>query len=229
MTKPGNTFSVLFEFILTAIAFVYILTIHEVSHGYTAYLFGDPTAKLRGRLTLNPLKHIEPIGLLMLYVVKIGWAKPIPVDPRRMRHRNIALPLVALAGPLSNVVFAFVIFVILKSYMGNDVFRVFLSSGNSAVLMSAGWSSIAVSIFSVMYTAFYINILLASFNLIPIPPLDGSKILRAFLPESGKRLIDSMERFGFIIILLLYYMGYLQPIIWKVFNFLINNIFVSMI
>lgn len=227
--KPDKTFTVLFEFTLTLVAFLYILTVHEVSHGYMASLFGDPTARMRGRLSLNPLKHLDVLGIMMLFSVHIGWAKPVPVDPRRMRYKALALPMVALAGPLSNILFAFILFGLMKSYLGGEVFKAFIQTGQKSILLQSGWSGFSASIFSVMFSAFYINVMLAAFNLIPLPPLDGSKILWGILPKGGKRFIESMEKYGLFILFILFLFGYLRPIINTVFIFLLNNIFLGLL
>lgn len=145
------------------------LTIHELAHGFVAYKLGDNTAKNAGRLTLNPLKHLDPIGTIMFFVAKIGWAKPVPVDMRNFKKPKEHMVLVGIAGPVSNILIAFVfsipmwIFAQLQ-FMG-DLGQV----GN-----------IFLTFFTYMY---YVNLSLAVFNLIPIPPLDGSKIFFGILPD----------------------------------------------
>lgn len=146
------------------------LTIHEFSHGYIAYRLGDPTAKNEGRLTLNPFRHLDPIGTIMMVVARIGWAKPVPINPYYFKDRKKGTMLVSVAGPLSNLIMAFIgVFLFEITYIigyGNIV------AGNTFVLY-----------FLVFLRLFFsVNINLAIFNLLPVPPLDGSKILSGVLP-----------------------------------------------
>lgn len=148
------------------------LTFHEFSHGYTAYRLGDITAKNAGRLTLNPLKHLDPVGALMMFVAGIGWAKPVPVDPFYFRDKKKGMMLTSVAGPLSNILLAFVIAFPLEGLLLAN--PVGLQTGKGFVYYLALFFSMLFSI----------NISLAVFNLLPIPPLDGSKILSAVLPAN---------------------------------------------
>jgi Zn-dependent protease len=146
------------------------LTFHEYSHGYIAWRLGDDTAKNAGRLTLNPLKHLDPIGTLMMFVARIGWAKPVPVNPSAFKDKKKGMMLTSIAGPISNLLMAFIVVFPLQ---------VVLVLGFSSIYAETGavyW------LFQFLLLLFYVNINLAVFNLFPIPPLDGSKILSAVLP-----------------------------------------------
>jgi Zn-dependent protease len=178
-------------FLLLAIPLLYSIIIHELAHGWVAYRMGDPTAKNLGRLTLNPLKHLDPIGTAMLFIFGFGWAKPVPVDFTRLSHSRLGLILVASAGIVANMIFAFVAVLLLR-------------------LLSPAPSS---SIGQLLYFLAQINIMLASFNLIPIPPLDGSKILMGFLSERLQYALSRLEPYGFFIIIGLLYLGVLDPVI----------------
>ena len=147
------------------------LTFHEFSHGYIAYRLGDNTAKEAGRLTLNPLKHLDPIGTLMMFVARIGWAKPVPVNPLFFRNRKMGMVLTSVAGPLSNLMMAFVV-----------AFPLQISVLTSYEAINTG-TGVAYYLFQFLLLLFYVNVNLAIFNLFPIPPLDGSKILSAVLPS----------------------------------------------
>ena len=165
-------------FVLLAVLLLYSVILHELAHGWVAWRMGDPTAKWLGRLTLNPLRHLDPIGSLMLLIIGFGWAKPVPVNleniPAPQRRRGLIL--VSAAGVTANILIAF-----------------------AALLL---WRLLAPQpgglLYSVLYLLASINILLAAFNLIPIPPLDGSKILMGFTPESVNRVLVQIEPFTLI-------------------------------
>ncbi len=156
----------LFDFIYLAIALLVTLSVHEASHAMVAYYLGDPTAKLQGRLTLNPLKHLDVMGTLLFIVTQsIGWGKPVPVNPSNFKHPIRDNALTALAGPVSNFVLSFALALPLK-YLG--------------VYMPEPLSDI-------MWTTFHVSIFLGLFNLFPFPPLDGSKIIGIFIPRKYHR------------------------------------------
>lgn len=180
-------------FVMLAVLLLYSVILHEVAHGWVAYRMGDATAKWLGRLTLNPLKHLDPIGSLMLLIVGFGWAKPVPInlDNIPAAHRRKGLILVSAAGVTANILIAFFALLLWR-----------LSSPEPGGL-----------IYNVLYMLSYINIMLAAFNLIPIPPLDGSKILMGFTPESFNRVLYQVEPFGFFIVLGLLLLGVLNPVI----------------
>ena len=163
------------------------LTIHEYSHGLVAYKLGDPTAKDSGRLSLNPIRHIDPIGLIMMVLVRFGWAKPVPVNPTRFKcNMRLGMALTALAGPVSNLLLS-LIFMIL----GKGANLLGISTGNEFFFF-ANWILMTISV---------TNIDLAFFNLLPIPPLDGSRILNYFLPYRAQAFLDNLERYSFYILI----------------------------
>ena len=149
------------ELLMTILALVLVITIHEFSHAVMAYFLGDPTAKLQGRISLNPLKHIDPLGLIMVFLAHIGWEKPTPVNPRFFKHPKRDQALTALAGPFSNLVLALLLAIPVK-YMSFD----FLPQLHRFIEILLD-----------------INILLFIFNMLPFPPLDGSKIIAIFVPR----------------------------------------------
>lgn len=166
------------------------VTLHEVAHGYVADRFGDPTARLLGRLTLNPLKHLDPVGTLALIVFKFGWARPVPINSRNLRNPKKDMIWVALAGPATNLCLA-----VLSALL----MRLFIQVQNSSSLGELG--NIVGPLILMSAFSLYINLILGIFNLLPIPPLDGGRVLSAVLPDKFNVLFNKLEYFGFIIIL----------------------------
>lgn len=206
-----NTF--LRDLSIMALPFLFAITVHEASHGYAAYFLGDDTAKRHGRLTLNPLKHIDIFGLLFLFLTRLfGWAKPVPVDFTRLRDKRYGPAIVAAAGPFSNFILAIisaVVFHVLTMFEFNE----FISTKVlKPVLM--------MLVFSVQ-----INVALGIFNLVPILPLDGGRILQSFLPLNLAYKYSQTERYGFLIIIILLITNVIGkivfPIIYTVVNLLI--------
>lgn len=186
------------------------VVLHEYAHGYIAYKSGDPTAKNMGRLTLNPIAHIDLFGSIILPLLLIlfnagivfGYAKPVPINPAYFRNFRKGMRYTSLAGPVTNLIFAFVIGLI----YGLFCYIFYILIGVSANPAALGYKAF-VLVDAIFQYSIYINILLAIFNFIPIPPLDGSKILASFLPEEAMHRYLSFGRFGFILIFILIYIG----------------------
>ena len=188
----GVDWSSLGAMVLRIVVVLLCLVVHEVCHGLAAYWLGDPTAKLHHRLSLNPIRHLDPFGLLMMVVVGFGWAKPVPVDPRYFKNPKAGMAVTALAGPLSNLIMAYLSALALGALSALAAVR-----GESAGL--ALW----LDFFALMVS---LNIGLGIFNLIPIPPLDGSKVLFAFLPDRAYMTLMRYERYGFLALLVIMYL-----------------------
>lgn len=180
-------------FLVSGLACLLCITLHELSHGYVAYRLGDPTAKLNGRLTLNPIPHIDPIGLLMMLTVRVGWAKPVPVDMRNFRVPKRDMAITALAGPVSNLLTALVA----------------LGLGSLLYHFAPEHVTVAWAILFLSYVA-VLSVGLGLFNLIPIPPLDGSKILFSCLPDRAYLTILRYERFVILAVVVLSWAGILS-------------------
>jgi Zn-dependent protease len=194
------------ELFIRIAALVFSIIIHEVAHGYVAYRLGDPTAKRARRLTLNPLAHIDPMGSVLLPLILVlahspvllGWAKPVPFNPGYYRDVKKGIMIVGLAGPASNLILAAVAGAIVRTFPFGEIIGFFL-----------------------MQTCI-INVILAIFNLIPIPPLDGSRVVVGFLPSSLVSAYLGLERYGFIIIFGLLWLGALDHILWPIASMLLR-------
>jgi len=180
---------VLIEYIVLIPILLMSLTIHEVSHGFVAYLLGDDTAKRAGRLNLNPIAHIDPIGLLMFIIVKIGWAKPVPINPYNFKNYKRDTALCAAAGPASNFVIAIIFALLLNLYTNN--FQELIINGSLLYKFLGKIISLTI-----VY-----NFALGLFNLIPFPPLDGSKIVGGFLSDELYYKYTAQEKKGMFIFL----------------------------
>lgn len=191
------------QLIILAPPFLFALTLHELAHGYVAYQLGDPTAKNAGRLTLNPLKHLDPLGVLAFIIMKIGWAKPVPVNPSYFSNPQKGMLLVALAGPAANVILAIASAILAKFFVMLPFLPLFILQPLVSMLVASVW----------------INIMLAVFNCLPIPPLDGSKVLMGLLPPSAVRTYIKLEPFGFILLLALFYTGIIPKLIMPIIRF----------
>jgi Zn-dependent protease len=172
-------------FIAFVVAIVIGITVHEFSHAAAATAQGDLTAKSQGRLTLNPVSHLDPLGTIFLVVGGFGWGRPTPFNPLRMRNRRAGAALVALAGPISNVVVAFLAAIALRV--------TYPTSGELGG--GPGFTS------KLLFALVQLNVVLAVFNLLPIPPLDGSRLLSIFLPPSRQNIIYFLDRFGIFLLL----------------------------
>jgi Zn-dependent protease len=188
-------------FILLAVPLLYSIIFHELAHGWAADKFGDHTARMLGRLSLNPMKHLDPMGTLMLFLFGFGWAKPVPVNFNNLRNTGKAVMWVSSAGIIANIAIAFLCIFLIQTLPSAD-------HGINGIVLS---------------TMARINIMLASFNLIPIPPLDGSKIFMGFLPPKYQYLLSRLEPYGLFIIIGLLYLNILDPLI-HFFSWLILSI-----
>ncbi|OGY87729.1 MAG: hypothetical protein A2233_02170 [Candidatus Kerfeldbacteria bacterium RIFOXYA2_FULL_38_24] len=198
------------NFLLWILAIVLGLTIHEFSHALAGKLQGDHTAEIEGRLSLNPLAHIDWLGFALLVVAGFGWAKPTPFNPYNLKYKKYGSLLVALAGPVSNVIFVVFIGLILH----------FLYQINGQINIQ----NLMVMFF---INLIQVNILLAVFNLIPIPPLDGSKILYTFIAQKYQEVIFALERYGTWLLLALVFFGgsFISKIFYFFYKITINLIF----
>ena len=166
------------DFLLLILPILFALTVHEYAHGWVAYRLGDPTAYHAGRLTFNPIKHLDPIGTILLFIARIGWAKPVPVNPAYFKDPSRDMAIVALAGPASNFLSAIVFGKLLSLVPFTNVY-----------------------LYQTLFYFVYINLILAFFNLIPIAPLDGWRILSYFLPDTPTKL--TIERAGPVLLLII--------------------------
>jgi len=193
-------------------ALLIALTVHEYAHARAAVTLGDPTPRLLGRLTLNPVAHLDPIGLIMLWLFKFGWAKPVPINPSYFKNYRQDMLIVSLAGPASNMLLA-----LLTAFLIGILAKMQLLNGS--------W-------IKVLWMTYSYNIVLAIFNLIPIPPLDGSKILASILPGQQGRIFDQIEQYGPFILMGLVYIGVIGMITYpleKGLSYVINAIVMTIL
>ena len=183
-------------YLLEQIAAVLLcLTVHETCHGLAAYCLGDPTAKRERRLSLNPLRHIDPLGALMMLLAGFGWAKPVPVDSRYFKHPKTGMALTALAGPVSNLAMAYISLV-----LRNFLILYYLNSGSAFLLQLIDFLALFV----------LLNVGLGVFNLIPFPPLDGSKVVEGLFPDRLYFTLMRYERWGMLVLLAVLWFGWLD-------------------
>ncbi|MAZ38905.1 MAG: site-2 protease family protein [Legionellales bacterium] len=192
--------------VLYAIPVIFAITVHEVAHGWVADKLGDPTAKRLGRLTLNPVKHIDPLGTVILPGLMIllgskfifGWAKPVPITWQNLKHQRRDIALVAAAGPISNFIMALLWALIIKLI----------------ILFSSEQSSISQALVTMASAGILVNLILMVLNLIPIPPLDGSRIVSSFLSPKLSYYYNRIEPYGFFILIFLLFTGMLGKVMW---------------
>jgi len=192
--------------VIVVIAALFCIIIHEISHGLAAYWMGDHTAKQQGRLSLNPLRHIDPIGLIVMAIAGFGWAKPVAIDPRRFRNPKLGMAATALAGPVSNLILTLLVMIVLRV-----AFRVeFLFFFGEIRFYCQLQSPVLQFIAELLVYVALLSTGLAIFNLFPIPPLDGSKVLFAVLPDRYYFALMRYEHYGMILLVVLLLTGVLD-------------------
>jgi len=182
-----------FVYLMHALVLLTAFPIHEFAHGYVAYKMGDNTAKYQGRLTINPFAHMDLWGTIMMLIVGFGWAKPVPINPNNFKNRKVGMALTALAGPMSNFLMAYIAMILCK-----------------IVMYTTTLEGISYQIFYMLYYVVVLNLGLAVFNLLPIPPLDGSRIFNVFLKEETYFRIMRYEQIIFIVLILVMQVGILS-------------------
>lgn len=211
--------------LFTIIVVVFSLSLHETAHGYAAYKMGDPTARNLGRLSLNPARHLDPIGTIAMMLVGFGWAKPVPINSRYFRNPRKGIAITSLSGPVSNLLLSFVALLlqmILNAALDVHLFSVYGSTHTYISVMGSDITTLGdaelfakiIYFISLLLSYFHIlNLYLAIFNLIPIPPLDGSKILYLFLPSRIYYRIQQYEQYISIVLIVLLLTGSLSGIL----------------
>jgi Zn-dependent protease len=202
------------QFILFMVALIFSLSVHESAHAWMSDRFGDDLARLQGRITLNPAAHVDPIGTLLFpaiafftHIPIIGWAKPTPVNPLRWRNKRVANFWVSAAGVISNAIIAVIAGVIMRALYEANVVDLYIHPFYGLAAEATSNSIIAEGAAKLVSGFFSLNVALAIFNLLPVPPLDGSKILASILPESFAPAIEMLERFGFLLLMFLVFTG----------------------
>ena len=217
----ATSVDVIRRILISALPILIAITFHEVSHGYVAYKLGDPTAKMMGRLTLNPIAHIDIFGTILLPFILViatngqfvfGYAKPVPINPMNFKNQRQGMALSAAAGPVTNLVLAFFCFMILKLVI----------TPLAAVFPGAVTETVIRPVAMIFTSGIIINVVLATFNMIPIPPLDGGRVLAGLLPSKQAASLSRIEPFGFIIVIVLIYSGIANYIIMPVINLLLR-------
>lgn len=198
----GIDWSSLRDVVMQIAAVLICLVVHEVCHGLAAYKLGDPTAKSQHRLSLNPLRHLDIFGTLMMLVAGFGWAKPVPIDPRYFRDPKRGMAITALAGPASNFALAYV-----SALFVNGIYGAILVRGQGTLLVDA---------LNFFYLLLLLNIGLGVFNLIPFPPLDGSKVVAMFLSDRAYYRWMQLERYGMIVLMAVLWFGWLDSGLYAV-------------
>lgn len=207
--------TIIYNIAVWSLPVLFAITLHEVAHGWVANKLGDNTAKMLGRLTPNPFKHIDPIGTIVVPIAMVllqtgfvfGWAKPVPVNMRNLRSPRKDMAIVAIAGPVSNLIMA--------------VFWVFIFKLGAAVITDP---NISKGVMAMGQAGILINLILFIFNLLPIPPLDGSRVLSGFVPASVSAMMDKIEPYGLFIVVGLLYLGVINSILSPVLDFFLKTI-----
>ena len=216
------------QLIIYLVVLLLAISAHEAAHAWMSYKFGDDTAYLLGRVTLNPVAHTDPVGTLLIPIINfviavgvggfsplIGWGKPTPVNPLRWRNKDLANVMVSLAGIMANLLLALIAFTILKVGLHTGTI------GNA----DGRLGSFDEPVFLLLIQVVLMNISLAIFNLLPVPPLDGSKVLYSVLPASAHGTLDAMERFSFIILIGLMYFGVISAIMRPIMRVVLSLLF----
>ena len=211
-----HSFSFVQYIAVLAVPFLLAVTLHELAHGWVADRLGDSTAREAGRLTLNPLRHLDPLGLLALVVTQMfGWAKPVPVNPLRLRRPKEDMVWVALAGPAANLAIAVFSSLALHGLIALD-------PQIAAHVQRGGGNPILVPLYWMAFLSMQINVALAVFNCLPLPPLDGGRVLVGVLPRRAAMRVARIEPYGFLIVIVLLVAGIVPKLIWPPIHFLLN-------
>jgi Zn-dependent protease len=221
------------QFILFMVALVFSLSVHESAHAWMSSRFGDDLARSQGRISLNPISHVDPIGTLLFpaimfftggKIVLLGWARPTPVNPLRWRNKRVANFWVSIAGVICNFIIAIVAGITIRILLATHVLAVNMN-GNLAPAHTD--SLFAIGATELLMVFFTLNLGLGVFNLVPIPPLDGSKVLQSILPQSFESGFEALERFGFILLFIALFTGVLSPIFRIVMVFAYTLLFLG--
>jgi Zn-dependent protease len=203
------------QFILYMVALIFSLSVHESAHAWTSNYFGDDLARLQGRISLNPVAHVDPIGTLLFPAIAffthapvIGWAKPTPVNPLRWRNKRVANFWVSAAGVICNFIIAIVAGILIRVLYASGLIEV----TNAGLVPARTDSIIALGAVDLLWVFFTLNVALGVFNLLPIPPLDGSKVLQSILPPSFESGFEALERFGFLLLIVAMFTGVFRVI-----------------
>lgn len=202
----------LIQFIYTLPALLLSLSVHEYAHAWMAYKLGDISQKIRGRLTMDPTKHIDPFGFICIALLGVGWGRPVMVDDRNFKDRAKGTMLTSLAGPVANILLALLLTLVLK---------VLIIVGAVDLVAT---SKVVEILVSMLLLTIQFNVIFGIFNMIPLPPLDGSKVLFYFLPSKLKPIMYTLERYSFIIIVVLFMTDLSSVIIQPAYNLVLNLI-----